>query len=277
MDNHSLMTSQKFPMMNLVSSLYYNVFSKFLPEGYRPYRFAGGKIYLNVRESPMMLARICRLYERHKICAVRSFLKPGMTFVDVGANKGDFSLIAAGLVGERGTVLSFEPEPNNCKWIKKSIGLNGYQNIQLFEMALGDTNQSAQLYLGEKSGWHSLLSSVHRHNIGMLSVIEKTLDSLLDDIGYSSINMIKIDVEGFELEVLKGSQRTLSNNRDIILLIDIHPYLGVDPTKVSDFLRSLDFSIHNMKKPYVPLNRSEIAEEILAIKSPRASLAPFGR
>lgn len=248
----------------LFSMFYYHIFARCLSGRYYPYRFSGGMIYLNIKESPMMLARVLGLYERKKINVIRSVLKPGMTFIDIGANKGDFSLIAAKVMHGQGTVIAFEPEPTNCMWIKKSIELNGYSNIALFEVALGETNGCANLYLSDKSGWHSLVPSLPARNIGVIEVNKKTLDSVVEENNYQNISMIKIDVEGFELMVLKGAVKTLINNKDIILLIDIHPHLGVDPKEVCEFLKALGFSIYEMGTYEIIGTVGKDLEEVLA-------------
>jgi FkbM family methyltransferase len=250
-----------------IQTVLFSIYSKLMPVPNRhlPYRFAGGKIYLNIKESPMMLTRVIGLYERNKTHAIFSLLKPGMTFVDVGAHKGYFSLIAAKIVGESGSVLAFEPEPDNCAWMSRSIDLNGYQNIQLYEFAVGDVNEQATLYLGCASGLHTLLSLQPRKNMKTIQIQKRTLDSLLEVINHRNINMIKIDVEGAELEVLYGAEQTLNNNKDIVLLIDLHPQLGVNPAEVCGFLKERGFSIYNMKNPYSkPVRISQRLNEILA-------------
>lgn len=247
--------------------LFFRVYSSLLPvpDKYVPYRVEGGRIYLNIKESPMMLARAIGLYERHKRTAIRTHLEPGMTFVDAGANKGDFSLLAARLVGDSGKVLAFEPEPENCMWIRRSIELNGYRNISLYEVALGEKSESTQLYLGEKSGWHTLLPFQPFRNVGTVPILKRTLDSVLEDINHKRVNMIKIDVEGVELEVLRGARQTLSNNRDIVLLLDIHPQLGANPEEVCDFLKEQGFFIHRLKAPHNKLTHVDgTLTEILA-------------
>src|SRR5436190_15184494 len=119
--------------------------SRLYPSRYREYAFRGGKILLDVTESKMMLARALGRYEVPKHDAIEVLLKPGQVFVDVGVNKGDFTLLAAKLVGPDGAVLACEPEPKNCKWIRQSIDLNGYKNARLFELALSDESGEAQL------------------------------------------------------------------------------------------------------------------------------------
>jgi len=195
--------------------------------------------------------RVLGIYEKNKRMAIESLLKPGSVFVDVGANKGDFALMAARLLDNDGMVIAFEPEPHNCDWLRKSIGLNGYTNITLHQAALSDRNGEAELYLGAKSGWHSLISDQVDRDRGIITVPVQTLDDVLS---LSSIGgrpcMIKIDVEGAELSVLKGAVGLLSCGNDVVLLIDIHPDLGVIQTQVCDFLRSFGFSLFHERPPF---------------------------
>jgi FkbM family methyltransferase len=209
-------------------------------ERYRPYEFAGGLIYLDVDESPMMRARTEGRFEPEKTAAVQHLLSPGMTFVDVGANKGDFSLIAARVMNDEGRVLSFEPSPENCGWIRKSVELNGYRSIALHELALSDFEGHVPLYLGERSGWHSLLPG-ERHGES-IEVAARTLDSVLADTGDAHVDVLKIDVEGAELQVLRGAERTLAEQPPRAVLLDLHPARGVDPAEVISILARHGFS-----------------------------------
>ncbi len=237
-------------MKNLIMKSYY-IWSRIIPSFYFPYRFSGGRIYLDIKESRAMLARALGLYELDKYKAIRNFLPAGGVFIDVGANKGDFSLVATKIAGNKGTVFSFEPEPENCGWIKKSISLNGYKNIFLHQIALSDENGLAPFYLGKKTGWHTLLPDQTRRNKKVIKVQVRTLDSLLKELSFNKkIDMIKIDVEGSEMTVLQGAEETLKANKDIVLLVDIHPRMGVIAENVCKFLISLGFSVFQEKEPF---------------------------
>jgi len=241
-----------------------------LPNSYRAYSLRGGKLFLRLRESPQMLARALGIYECDKTEAIISLLRPGMTFVDVGVNKGDFSILGSTLVGQSGKVLCFEPEPENCYWIRRSIELNGYTNISLFELALSDVNGDAQLYLGRKSGWHTLIPCQAGCDAGIIMVRRRTLDDFLEDICQDRVDMIKIDVEGAELQVLRGAARTLSRNKEIVLLIDVHPRLGVAAKEVCDFLNEDGFTIYQMRKPFdLPVDSFTDLVELLAYRANR--------
>ncbi|MCK9375551.1 MAG: FkbM family methyltransferase [Syntrophobacterales bacterium] len=260
------MRSIKLPIKRYIKKIYIAL-SIFLPDVYLPFPSAGGKIFLNLKESPSQFSRAIGQYEVLKKKTIVNLLKPGKTFIDVGANMGDYTLMAAKIVGETGKVMSIEPAPNNIKWINKSIKLNGYPNITVKNIALGETDGMAKLYLSHVSGWHSLIPSLPNRNQGDITVEVKTLDNLLKNDNCNNVDMIKIDVEGAELKVLKGSYQTLTKNHDIIVLVDIHPTLGVDPNEVGNSLRELGFDLYQMVAPFnIPLNVDGNTTEILAYR-----------
>lgn len=243
----------------------YKGLQPYFPDKYLAFPFIGGKIYLNIKESNMMLARALGIYEPEKTETITALLKPDQTFIDIGGNKGDFSLLAAKITGSKGQVLTFEPEPENCHWFNESIQLNQYSNIRLFDIALSDSNGKAQLFLGEKSGWHSLVSSQGKTDNSTIEVEKRTLDSILNESNIQKVDVIKIDVEGAEMEVLLGAEDTLKNNTNLILLLDLHPHMGVDTVAICQFLTDRDFSIHHMKSPHEKMDTiDQTTTEILA-------------
>lgn len=247
-------------------------------ERHRPYPFAGGLIYLDVDESPMMRRRAEGTYEPHKVAAVQRLLRPGATFVDVGSNKGDFALIAARTAGPRGRVIAVEPAPDNCRWIRRSVELNGYGNVELHELALSDADGEATLHLGARSGWHSLLPGEGE----AITVRTRTLDGLLEEFACPPPDMLKIDVEGAELAVLAGAGQTLGAGGPMWVLIDVHPD-RVDPLAVSAVLHSHGFALRDPEDPDRPLEITPETDEVFALRSwpdrparGRAGMAPPG-
>jgi FkbM family methyltransferase len=221
-----------------------------IPNRYSVFSVPGGRIYLNIKESSMMLARSLGLYEPEKTRAIQALLKPGETFVDVGGNKGDFALLAAKIVGDNGNVVCIEPEPTNLNWIRRSIDLNGYKNIKVCNLALSDHDGESLLHLGTKSGFHTLLSGAPDRDQGSLKVRVRKLDSLLPELDVRAVNVLKIDVEGAELQVLKGAIETIRANPQIVLFLDIHPFLGVNVSEVFDYLDFLGLTVCQMRPPY---------------------------
>jgi FkbM family methyltransferase len=198
----------------------YRLLSRLAPDRYERYRVEGGLIHLNLRESPMMVQRAMGVYEQGKTKLILRLLRPGMTFIDVGANKGDFTLLAAKAVGPAGTVISIEPEPENYAYLRASIELNGYRNIRTFALALSDSNGTAKLRLAPKSGAHTL-SPDQKIGNNTIPIATATLDSLLDRCGIARVDLIKIDVQGWELQVLRGAHRTLCSNPAAVVLLDL--------------------------------------------------------
>ena len=223
-----------------------------LPPGHHAYPAPGGWTYLDVRESPMMLARVLRVYEPEKVRALRSVLRPGDVFVDVGGNKGDFSLIAAKAMGDHGSVLCVEPEPANVAWIRRSAKRNRYRCIDVVAVALADREGTATLHLGVKSGWHSLLRTDGVPTTGELVVPTRTLDDVLAERGIDRVDVIKIDVEGAEDQVLRGATQALRGGHPMTVLLDLHPRRGVDPVATCARLQESGFALRdpaNIREP----------------------------
>jgi FkbM family methyltransferase len=219
--------------------------------GYRKYRLPDYAIFLDIAESPQMLERSRGRYEPPKQHYIRQFLKAGMVFVDVGANKGDFTLLAASLVGGTGRVYAIEPEPENCRWLARSIEENGFANVQLVQAAASDTAGEATLYLGPRSGWHTLLSGRQPGDLGAVQVATIPLDELLGDT--SRLDLVKIDVEGAENSVIAGATQVLRRFRPTIL-IDTHPEMGVDLQQLETHLRALGYRASRIDRPAVLLD-----------------------
>src|SRR5947208_15183987 len=149
-------------------------------------------------------------------------------------------------MGDEGRVLAFEPSPDNCAWLRRSVDLNGYRSIELFEIALSDTRGEAKLYLGDRIGRHSLLPRpIDQQTI---TVPVDTLDSVLEATGDPHVDVVKIDVEGAELKVLQGGPKTLGRNAPMMLMIDIHPG-RIDPREVCSLLSDYGFSLRSPTDP----------------------------
>lgn len=241
---------------------YHYRLSPFFPNRYYAYKVAGGEIYLNVKESRMMLARALDLFQIETFNAFRAFVRPGDTVVDVGANKGDFTLLAADLVGVHGSVLSFEPNSTNLYWLHKSVERSNRSNAVIYDYALSDAEGTTNLHLGDTSGTHSLIACMGSRSTGTETVQTRTLDSVLNG---KRADIIKIDVEGAEVATLKGSSNTLGSARAV--LVDIHPALGVNPSEVCALLNESGFSLYELRTPFD--TRAEVQsdlKEVLAVR-----------
>jgi len=236
-----------------------------LPDKYFLISYFGGKIYLNLKESRMMMARALGVYEYWKTRLFFNKIIEGMTIIDVGVNKGYFSLLFAKLMNGKGKVLSFEPEPINCLWFKKSIQANKYQCIKLFQLALSDKEGNISFYRGKKSGWGSLFPSKYMKD-EVITVKTRKLDSVLKDEGITKVDIMKIDVEGADILVLKGAEKTLKKcNLQLVMDVDVK---SVEKrNKLFDFLESCGFKIFSIGKELTPIKKiDERIKDIYAIK-----------
>ena len=131
------------------------------------------------------------------------FLEPGMTFVDVGANIGTMTLAAANAVGHSGTVIAFEPHPGTFRDLSGSVSLNPElaSCISLVASAVGDTTGSARIS-------DLLENDINHIGDNGIAVPMTTLDVALEETPH--IDLLKIDVEGYERNVLRGASRTLA-------------------------------------------------------------------
>lgn len=153
-------------------------------------------------------------------------LAPGAVFYDVGANVGFLTVIAARLVGPTGTVYAFEPVPENAAVIRRNASANGFQNIQVIEVALANHGGTGELALAAYSGG-AVLAEVAKPPdwVGMLRVKLSSIDDLVELDGLQPPSFVKIDVEGAELGVLEGMERTAARYRPVILyeIDDVKP------------------------------------------------------
>ena len=153
----------------------------------------------------------------------------GDIVVDVGSHIGHHTLIAAKRVGPKGKVIAIEADPKNFEILNKNIELNKLNdNVVTMNNAASSKEEKIKLFTPEKDAgqtiFNTIISTRVTHNEKFIEVNANTLDNLLNENGISvkEVNWIKIDVEGAELEVLKGAHNILSKSKDISLLIEIH-------------------------------------------------------
>jgi len=151
------------------------------------------------------------IYESGTQQLLKRLLRPDGVFYDIGANVGFFTLLASRLVGSGGRVLAFEPLPRNIHFLKRHIEMNSAANVTIVENALGDHNGTA-CFDSSRGPSAASISDVGDQ------VQVRTLDSLCASSGIPGPTVLKIDVEGFEMPVLKGAEATIKRYRPSIVL-----------------------------------------------------------
>jgi FkbM family methyltransferase len=175
----------------------------------------------------------------------REFVRPGMTVVDVGGNIGIYTRCFAGLAGPSGRVHSFEPGPANYAHLKENT--RRLANVVINHAAVGERNGVIKLFMSDE------LNVDHRtfdSGDGRRSVEVPVVS--LDDYFKpgQKVDFIKIDVQGYEWNVLQGARRVLAENADLKILVEYWPWgLRKAAAKPSDLLRlfkSLGFRINKV-------------------------------
>ncbi len=179
----------------------------------------------------------------------KTHIKPGDTVLDVGANIGFHTLYLAELVGASGKVIAVEPMPVNFKALEKNIALNNFNQIITINSALSSKNETINIYLNPT-----------QHNPGAYNLFEEgeknTLincvkgDDLLTELSVNKVALIKIDVEGFEFEVLKGLYQTILKDKPVIIFEYDRNYQlknNQDPAALFSYLINLNYSFLSIK------------------------------
>jgi FkbM family methyltransferase len=158
---------------------------------------------------------------------LRALLGPGMTVIDVGANWGYFTLLAASLVGSRGRVVALEPEPRLFQLLDENVRLNDLSHVTAFRAAATDrSNVTLPLRIFDEASGNWGVSSVASAFAGETREVDgRSLDDMTGELGLGTIDLVKIDVEGHELAVLAGMAAGLAANRYRRLIVEWHPTL----------------------------------------------------
>jgi FkbM family methyltransferase len=185
----------------------------------------GVKMHINMRDTG--LSQALYLYHTHEPVSTEYFrktLKPGMTVLDIGANIGYFALLEAKIVGRKGKVYAVEPVSENISFLERNAALNNFSNIEVFRFAIGDKTKLTKIHVMKKRNYSSMWN-VDRGSkrISSEDVQETTVDAFLKN--KSMPDVVRMDVEGYEYNILKGMWNTLK--KDIMILMELHaPFLS---------------------------------------------------
>jgi len=157
-------------------------------------------------------------YERAETKLVRSILTPGMTVLDIGANAGYYTALAAQSVGEHGRVFAVEPYPPNFHRLNAWIRRNDVAQVHAFNFALGAAPGSAQMFSAFADTDAPVMVAHNQPSVATVEV--RTLDSCLDEWGLERIDFLKLDVDGSETAVLAGASDALATGKVATLLCE---------------------------------------------------------
>jgi FkbM family methyltransferase len=168
------------------------------------------------------------VYEPQETALLRALLRPGMTCVDVGANWGYFTLLAADLTGVQGCVIALEPDPRLFQTLRRNVEANDLGQVQALQLAASDAPGSLWLEghdpRSDNRGTSHLVSTVRDGTVSF-RVESSTIDALLDARNVSMVDLLKMDIEGAEALALRGMREGLAARRYARVLLELHPTL----------------------------------------------------
>ena len=208
----------------------------------------GSKMYMNPDKLPQSYIKtfqsyiLFRNWEELTTEAFKKAVIEGNIVLDIGANIGFFTLLAARLVGKKGKVYAFEPEPINYNLLTKNIELNGYNNIIPLQKAVSNVNGMVTLFLDNKdTGAHTIRQC--QDNKEFVEVESVTLDEFFKNEKHP-IDVIKMDIEGAEMAAFLGMERIIRENDNLKIFVEFYP------TAIREMGDSPDEFVHKLLEDY---------------------------
>ena len=234
--------------------------NRFAPEGFSQVSVAAGtneglEMLLDLQvEKDYWLGT----YEPELQQVIEILVKPEQVVYDIGANIGFITLMFARLTGERGDIYAFEALPENAKRLKQNVELNGYQErVTVIQAAVQDQACETEFLIGPSGAMGKVKGSAGRDTVDYqegLRVQGISIDGLMDNTGYPSPDIVKIDIEGGEVLALPGMADLLQKKHPVVFL-ELH---GPESAKSSwDCLIEYGYRICGMAAEFPRIEKLE--------------------
>jgi len=210
----------------------------------------GATVVLNPTDPVVSGALHFGVYEKAETRFFQSACRDGMTFLDVGANLGYYTALATRAVGPNGRVLAVEPDPDSFGYLEQTIAANAVGNVEAFPVAASDAPAMLPLYIStDNRGDNRLYASSEKRP--QVEVEARPLDALLRENKIETVDLIKIDVQGYEPKVIAGLRETIIASPNLTLLTEFWPQgiteAGGDANEFLQTLRELGLTLHELK------------------------------
>tara|TARA_B110000495_G_scaffold160861_1_gene145344 strand:+ start:56 stop:1132 length:1077 start_codon:yes stop_codon:yes gene_type:complete len=226
-------------------------------------------------------------YDPGSTAILKKLLKKDMNVINIGANIGYFTLLAAREVGPQGKIFAFEPFPKTVELLQKNVDVNGYSNVDVVPMAVSDKTGTAKLALKPDSTHNFISNDIseygtidvpltlnqRRNFISKYDTIDVPLTTIDEYIKNQKIDFVIMDAEGHEPLILNGMAKTLEKNPHIQIITEYNPYTlevaGNTGEKFIEIMENLEFNISIVGSEN--MSKDMIKEKLLNIKYPNTS------
>lgn len=215
-------------------------------------------------------ALYCGLYDHDEMLFLQRFLKDSDSFLDVGANVGIYTLLAAEKL-PNGRVYSIEALPKNAARLKENLALNNFTHVITYDLAVSDAPGYVTLDLADGDSTPSITGNTSQTE---LKVPTDTLDNLLAD-SIDSLTLAKMDIEGAELLALKGAIALLQQQRPMVWILEVNSQLHNFNYTAEDlvaFLEDYDYGLYRYsakENTLFPISLAEhVGNNLLAVAHP---------
>lgn len=185
----------------------------------------------------------CGLYDYDEMNFLLRYLRPEDSFLDIGANVGVYTLLAASKI-RSGSIYSFEVLPKNYERLQENIRINQFPQVKTYEIAVSDQTGAIALNLAEGDSM-PFITHVAANNT--ITVPTDTLDNLLKNQPLANLTLAKMDIEGAEILALKGALSLLKQQRPRVWILEINDtvsHFGHQKQDLVDFLHSYGYNLY---------------------------------
>jgi FkbM family methyltransferase len=250
-------------------------------------RVGNATVIINPHDPVVSGALTLGVYEKREISFMQRVCKPGQVMVDVGANVGLYTAIAGVALGPSGRIIALEPDPESFSFLEKTVSANRLTNTQIVKAAASCANGMTRLFTSSRNRGDNRLYQSEVAD-GCVEVETLRLDDYFEAHGVAAVDIIKIDVQGFEGHVIEGLEKTIRRSPQLQMLMEFWPLglssAGTNPVELLQRLDNLGLEMYEVKDrgDFIPVtDRNEFVSRFrgreytnLVLLGPDSDLVP---
>lgn len=258
----------------ITSKIYRRVFSATYHGVDKNITFRGSTYKVPTTDTAVVPSMMSGDYENTELDMFNKLLKTNNVVLDIGANVGVYSIEASKKIGKKGKVFAFEPVPENVELLKFNLAANNASNVAVIPAGVGSKDGKLKLYLAE----HSIAT----HSAGKISdkfieVATFAIDSFVKSQKLKKIDMIKIDIEGYEGYAIEGAMKTIIKQQPILFIEFSADHLkrcGYSPTQQAKTLLQLYKYCYHIDEHKKVLRKLKSVRDIIKLRNDNLVLSP---